>query len=337
MSLQPTNAGLHIPVMLDEVLEGLALHDGGAYVDGTFGMGGYSRAILDAAQTTLWAMDRDPDAIERGQPLEKEFTPRLTLLQGRFGEMANLLGNAGVYKVDGIVLDLGVSSPQIDEAERGFSFRFDGPLDMRMEKQGPSAADVVNSMEESELARLIKQLGEERRARRVARAIVEARAEARITRTAELADIVRRAVPQGKSKIDPATRTFMALRLHVNAELDELDAVLRAAEEVLAPGGRLVVVSFHSLEDRLVKRFLRERSGAQARGSRHLPEVTDENVVPLTFQVTDKRGISASNEEVKNNPRSRSARLRWAERAGATSEASVTLGENGKWSVSDRP
>ena len=201
MTLQSTNTGPHIPVMRDEVLDGLALRDGGAYVDGTFGAGGYSRAILDAADTTLWAIDRDPDAIERGRPLIEEYAPRLVLLQGRFGEMADLLRTAGVEKVDGIVLDLGVSSPQIDEAERGFSFRFDGPLDMRMDKQGPSAADVVNSMEESELARLIKQLGEERRSRRVARAIVNARTEAPITRTSELADIVRRAVPQGKSKI----------------------------------------------------------------------------------------------------------------------------------------
>jgi 16S rRNA (cytosine1402-N4)-methyltransferase len=312
MTLQPTNARSHIPVMLDEVLEGLALRDGGAYVDGTFGAGGYSRAILDAAETTLWAVDRDPDAIERGQHLIKEYAPRLTLLQGRFGEMTNLLRNAGVERVDGIVLDLGVSSPQIDEAERGFSFRFDGPLDMRMEKQGPSAADVVNSMEESELARLIKQLGEERRARRVARAIVEARAQAPITRTLELADIVRRVVPQGKSKTDPATRTFMALRLHVNAELDELDAVLRAAEEVLAPGGRLVVVSFHSLEDRRVKNFMHERGGALPLGSRHMPP-TEARHAP-SFRLQKRGTVKPGDTEKSCNPRARSARLRTAER-----------------------
>jgi 16S rRNA (cytosine1402-N4)-methyltransferase len=312
MTLQLINVGPHIPVMLDEVLEGLALRDGGAYVDGTFGAGGYSRAILDAGDTTLWAIDRDPDAIERGQHLIEEFGPRLSLLQGRFGEMADLLRNTGVEKVDGIVLDLGVSSPQINEAERGFSFRFDGPLDMRMEKQGPSAADVVNSMEESELARLIKQLGEERRARRVARAIVEARAEAPITRTSELADIVRRAVPQGKSKIDPATRTFMALRLHVNAELDELDAVLRAAEEVLAPGGRLVVVSFHSLEDRRVKNFMHERGGALPSGSRHMPP-TEARYAP-SFRLLKRGTVKPADAEISSNPRARSARLRTAER-----------------------
>jgi len=312
MTLQPTNTDPHIPVMLDEVLDGLALRDGGAYVDGTFGAGGYSRAILDAADTTLWAIDRDPDAIERGRSLVEEYAPRLVLLQGRFGEMADLLRTAGVEKVDGIVLDLGVSSPQIDEAERGFSFRFDGPLDMRMDKQGPSAADVVNSMEESELARLIKQLGEERRARRVARAIVEARTEAPITRTSELADIVRRAVPQGKSKIDPATRTFMALRLHVNAELDELDAVLRAAEDVLAPGGRLVVVSFHSLEDRRVKNFMHERGGALPSGSRHMPP-TEARHAP-SFRLLKRGAVKPSDAETSRNPRARSARLRAAER-----------------------
>jgi 16S rRNA (cytosine1402-N4)-methyltransferase len=312
MTLQPTNTYPHIPVMLDEVLEGLALRDGGAYVDGTFGAGGYSRAILDAADTTLWAIDRDPDAIERGQPLIEEYAPRLVLLQGHFGEMADLFRTAGVEKVDGIVLDLGVSSPQIDEAERGFSFRFDGPLDMRMDKQGPSAADVVNSMEESELARLIKQLGEERRARRVARAIVEARTTAPITRTSELAAIVRRAVPQGKSKIDPATRTFMALRLHVNAELDELDAVLRAAEEVLAPGGRLVVVSFHSLEDRRVKNFMHERGGALPSGSRHMPP-TEARHAP-SFHLLTRGTVKPGDAETSRNPRARSARLRAAER-----------------------
>ena len=317
MTLQPTNTNPHIPVMLDEVLEGLALRDGGAYVDGTFGAGGYSRAILDVADTTLWAIDRDPDAIERGQPLIEEYAPRLVLLQCRFGEMADLLRTAGVEKVDGIVLDLGVSSPQIDEAERGFSFRFDGPLDMRMDKQGPSAADVVNSMEESELARLIKQLGEERRARRVARAIVEARTTAPITRTSELADIVRRAVPQGKSKIDPATRTFMALRLHVNAELDELDAVLCAAEGVLAPGGRLVVVSFHSLEDRRVKNFMHERGGALPSGSRHMPP-TEARHAP-SFRLLKRGAVKPGDAEISRNPRARSARLRAAER---TTEAS---------------
>ena len=245
----------------------------------------------------------------------EEYDPRLTLLQGRFGEMTELLQQAGIEKVDGVVLDLGVSSPQIDDAGRGFSFRFDGPLDMRMEKAGPSAADIVNSMDEGELARLIKELGEERRARRVARAIVEARNEAPITRTAELADIVRRAVPQGRSKIDPATRTFMALRLHVNGELDELEAGLRAAEEILAPGGRLVVVSFHSLEDRRVKLFMQERGGALPAGSRHLPPTEAKH--PASFSLLRRGAEKPGADEIQQNPRARSARLRAAERTAA--------------------
>ena len=305
----------HIPVMLDEVLTALSPLDGGAYLDGTFGLGGYTRAILEAADTTVWAIDRDPEAIARGASLVAEFDPRLTLLQGRFGEMTELLRWAGVEKVDGVVLDLGVSSPQIDDADRGFSFRFDGPLDMRMEKAGPSAADVVNSMGEDELARLIKELGEERRARRVARAIVEARSTSPITRTSELADIVRRAVPQARSKIDPATRTFMALRLHVNGELDELEAGLRAAEEILAPGGRLVVVSFHSLEDRRVKLFLQERGGALPSGSRHLPPT--EAKYPASFSLKRRGAAKPREVEIHNNPRARSARLRAAERTVA--------------------
>lgn len=316
----------HIPVMLDEVLQALSPVDGGAYVDGTFGAGGYTRGILEAADTRLWAIDRDPDAIERGRGLREEFAPRLTLLHGRFGEMAEILQRAGVDKVNGIVLDLGVSSPQIDEAERGFSFRFDGPLDMRMEKQGPSAADIVNSMEEDELARVIKQLGEERRARRVARAIVDARAEAPITRTLELADIVRRVIPQGRSKIDPATRTFMALRLHVNGELEELDAALNAAEAVLVPGGRLVVVSFHSLEDRRVKSFLQERGGALPSGSRHRPPVVAEHAP--SFRLLHRGAMKPRAAENSHNPRARSARLRAAERtSNAAWSSSLTISE----------
>ena len=257
MTPQYTSCSSHIPVMLDEVLAALSPRDGGAYVDGTFGTGGYTRALLDVADTTVWAIDRDPDAIRRGDALREEFGERLTLLQGRFGEMTRLLRAAGLERVDGVVLDLGVSSPQLCDAERGFSFRFDGPLDMRMEKAGPSAADLVNTLDELELARLIRELGDEKRARRVARFIVEARAAGPITRTSELAKIVRRAVPQSRSRIDPATRTFMALRLQVNDELGQLDAALRAAEEMLAPRGHLVVVSFHSLEDRRVKNLCR--------------------------------------------------------------------------------
>ena len=302
----------HVPVMLDEVIQALAPRDGGAYVDGTFGVGGYTRAILDAADTTVWAIDRDPDAIARGATLVAEYGARLTMLQGRFGEMSDLLRAAGVDHVDGVVLDLGVSSPQIDQAERGFSFRFDGPLDMRMEKSGPTAADVVNSMDEGDLAYLISRLGEERRARRVARAIVEARTAGPITRTSELADIVRRAVPQGRSRIDPATRTFMALRLHVNAEIEEIDAGLEGAEAVLAPGGRFVVVSFHSLEDRRVKSFLQTRAGATPSGSRHRPP-SEPGRAP-SFELLRRGALKPREHEIQGNPRARSARLRAAER-----------------------
>ena len=304
----------HIPVMLDEALAALAPRDGGTYVDGTFGLGGYACAILEAADTTVWAIDRDPEAIIRGAALIEEYDPRLTLLQGRFGEMRGLLRQAGIEKVDGIVLDLGISSPQIDDAHRGFSFQFDGPLDMRMERVGQSASDVVNTMDEEKLARLINELGEERRARRVARAIVKARIDSPITRTSELANIVRRALPQGRSKIDPATRTFMALRLHVNEELEELEAGLRAAEEILVPGGRLVVVSFHSLEDRRVKLFLRERSGALPSGSRHMPP--SQAKYSPSFYVLRRGAQKPGLTELTRNPRARSARLRVAERTG---------------------
>ncbi len=325
----------HAPVLINEVVRVLAPKDGAAYVDATFGAGGYSRALLQAAECTIWAIDRDPEARKHSEALARDFPGRVTLLQGRFGDMETLLADVGVERVGGVAIDLGVSSMQLDDPARGFSFRFSGPLDMRMDQDGPTAADVVNTMAEKELADIIYQYGEERASRRIAKAIVELRDKTPITRTEELAGLVRSIVRGGKAggkdKIDPATRTFQALRIHVNDELGEVDRGLRAAEAVLAPGGRLAVVSFHSLEDRLVKQFLRKRSGAQVRGSRHLPEATDENVVPLTFHVTDKRGIKASNEEIKNNPRSRSARLRWAERTGAAIEASVTLGGNGKW------
>jgi len=302
----------HEPVMLAEVVAALAPHDGGAYVDGTFGDGGYSRAILDAADCTVWAIDRDPTAVDRGQAMEADYAGRFVILHGCFGDMVKLLRNAGVERLDGIALDLGVSSMQLDEAERGFSFRADGPLDMRMDRTGPSAADVVNAVDEAALADIIRQFGEERHARRVARAICEARREARIDSTAALAAIVRRVVPRARDGIDPATRTFMALRLHVNDELGELERGLRAAEQLLSPGGRLVVVSFHSLEDRLVKRFLQERSGRGVGASRHAPFAT-EPPAP-TFFPLERRPRTPSAAEVESNPRSRSARLRAAVR-----------------------
>lgn len=303
----------HIPVLLREVIAALAVRDGGIYVDGTFGRGGYTRALLNAANTQVVAIDRDPEAIAAGQKMVAEFKPRLTLLQGPFGAMDVLLAGQHISRVDGIALDLGVSSPQIDAPERGFSFSADGPLDMRMSKSGPSAADVVNTMDERELANVIYTLGEEKFSRRVARNIVEERAKERIVRTAQLAEIIRRSVPRSKDGIDPATRSFQALRLYVNDEMGELNRVLKAAEALLNPQGRLAVVSFHSLEDRIVKNFMRERSGAGASVSRHLP-ANDQGDKKPTFRVLTSKPETPSDEEVVANPRARSAKLRVAER-----------------------
>jgi len=320
----PTLPGGHTPVMLHEVIEALAPRDGAIYVDGTFGAGGYTQAILEAAQTTVFGIDRDPEAISRAAKLVHRYPGRLTVIAGRFGAMDRHLREQDVKAVEGIALDLGVSSMQLDEADRGFSFRFDAALDMRMEGPGqdngqPSAAEVVNDMAEKDLAYIIKRFGEERRARRVARAIVSARQNSRIETTAHLADIVRGAVARGArdaAGIDNATRTFQALRIHVNNELGELELGLRTAERLLAPGGRLAVVAFHSLEDAIVKSFLRQRSGGQPRGTRHLPEPTDAAPQP-TFKLLFKGPCRPSQVECDANPRARSARLRAAERTGA--------------------
>ncbi|MCB2106822.1 MAG: 16S rRNA (cytosine(1402)-N(4))-methyltransferase RsmH, partial [Rhodobacteraceae bacterium] len=240
----------HIPVLLREVVEALAPRENAVYVDGTFGAGGYSRALLEAAPCIVWAIDRDPEALAKGRVLAESFEDRLHLISGRFGDMAELMAEQGVRHVDGIALDIGVSSMQIDDRARGFSFLRDGPLDMRMEREGRSAADVVNTMSEKELAEIILTYGEERHARRVARAIVAARQHRPFSRTLHLADVIRAEVPRSNDGIDPATRTFQALRIFVNDELGELERGLRAAEVLLKPGGRLAVVSFHSLEDR---------------------------------------------------------------------------------------
>ena len=307
--------GGHQPVMLREVAAALEPRDGGIYVDGTFGAGGYSRALLEAARCTVWAIDRDPSAVAGAAPLVREFTGRLTVLAGRFGEMDRLLAAQGIEAVDGVALDLGVSSMQLDIAERGFSFGRDGPLDMRMEQAGESAADVVNGRDERELAAIIFEYGEERWARRVAKAIVAARTERPITRTAELATIVRRMVRPSADGIDPATRTFQALRIHVNDELGELDRGLCAAERLLAENGRLAVVAFHSLEDRRVKRFLAARAGRTPRPSRHAPESTDHRAP--SFRLITRRPQTPAADETAANPRARSAKLRIAERTGA--------------------
>ncbi len=309
------DASSHIPVMLREVVEALAPKEGGIYVDCTFGRGGYSRALLKAANCRVIAVDRDPEAIEAGQKMVREFSPRLALVQGPFGAVDVLLAGQHVSLVDGIVLDLGVSSPQLDQANRGFSFSADGPLDMRMSKSGPSAADVVNDMEEQQLANVIFQFGEERLSRRVARSIVEARKERRLMRTTELADIVRKAVPRSKDGLDPATRTFQALRIYVNDEIGELSRALSASEKLLKPHGRLAVVSFHSLEDRVVKDFFRDRSSTGSMLSRYLP-ARDEGMQP-SFKILTKKPQTPSKQEIAHNPRARSAKLRVGERTEA--------------------
>jgi len=309
------NAPLHIPVLIDEIVLALAPQPGSVILDGTFGLGGYSRALLAAAPCRVIGIDRDPQAIARGRSLEAEFPGRLSLLEGCFGEMAQLLHAAGVDAVDGVALDLGVSSPQIDDPERGFSFRFDGPLDMRMGGAGPSAATLVNSLGEAELADIIYRLGEERLSRRVAKAIITARREAPIERTAALARIIRSVVPGSRDGIDPATRTFQALRIYVNDELGELERGLSAAELLLKAGGRLAVVSFHSLEDRAIKLFLRDRAGAAPSGSRHRPDVAPRRAP--SFHLVGRKPVTAGAEELARNPRARSAKLRVAERTAA--------------------
>jgi 16S rRNA (cytosine1402-N4)-methyltransferase len=301
----------HVPVMLAEVLRMLAPKDGAHYVDGTFGGGGYTRAILEAADCRVLGIDRDPDAIARGQKLVEHFAGRLTLVQGEFSRLEDFLGGA---RTNGVVLDLGVSSFQFDEPARGFSFRDDGPLDMRMSRAGESAADFVNQADEKMLADVIHRLGEERNARRIARAIIAKRP---IATTGQLALIVSEAQGPAAARlaIHPATRTFQALRIHVNDELGELERGLEAAQSVLAPHGRLVVVAFHSLEDRIVKQFLTARSTSAPSGSRHAPVARRGH--EAAFRLISKSPLMPGEKEVEGNPRARSARLRAAERLAA--------------------
>jgi 16S rRNA (cytosine1402-N4)-methyltransferase len=301
----------HLPVMLNEVLALLAPKDGEHYVDGTFGGGGYARAILQAADCRVLGIDRDPDAIARGQELVAQFGRRLTLVRGEFSQLDVLLAGA---RTDGVVLDLGVSSFQFDEPERGFSFRAEGPLDMRMSRQGQSAADFANEAGEKELTEVIARLGEERNARRIARAIIAARP---LRTTLELAEVVSAAQGPKAARlaIHPATRTFQALRIHVNDELGELSRGLSAAEQALAPGGRLLVVAFHSLEDRIVKQFLTERSAQAPRASRHAPD--ERRARAPRFRLLTHRPLTPEKRELQSNPRARSARLRAAVRLAA--------------------
>jgi 16S rRNA (cytosine1402-N4)-methyltransferase len=305
----------HLPVLIEAVLAALMPADGAVYLDGTFGAGGYSTALLGAAQCRVVAIDQDPEAVRGGGALMARHPDRFRVIEGRFGDMARLVGEVMPGPVAGVALDLGVSSMQLDRAERGFSFRLDGPLDMRMGGAGTTAADLVADLSEDALTDVIRTLGEERFARRVARAIVAARQAGPIRRTGELARIVRAVIPTREPGQDPATRTFQALRIAVNDELGELDRGLACAERVLMPGGRLAVVAFHSLEDTRVKSFLRQRSGAAPATSRHAPP--SPAAPPPSFRLLTRRAVRPSADELRRNPRARSARLRAAERTAA--------------------
>jgi len=303
----------HIPVMLSEVIDTLSPEDDKIYVDGTFGAGGYSRAILEKANCTLFAIDRDPDAFIRAKKFKEEFADRFSPIKGCFGDMQQLLEQEGIEYVDGIVLDIGISSIQIDEGERGFSFNKDAYLDMRMSKEGMSAADVVNNLSEKELADIIYYYGDERASRRIAKKIVEYRAEKEIKTTLELAGIVHSVLPKrAGQKIDTATKTFQALRIYVNDELGELEKALKAAENLLKHNGRLVIVSFHSLEDSIVKKFLKNRSGKDVSISRHMPMAINAEEKHHSFYLEKSKVIKPSKQEVESNLRSRSAKLRYA-------------------------
>ena len=320
----------HDPVLREEVIAALAILPGERHVDATFGAGGYTRAMLGAGGDVI-ACDRDPDAIAEGQALVAEADGKLVLIHGRFGEIDRLLAERGIDAVDGITFDIGVSSMQLDRDDRGFSFQKDGPLDMRMAQEGESAADWLNRADEEEIADVLYHYGDERQSRRVARAIAAARP---LSRTAELATVIRKALrhPPGAPK-DPSTKSFQAIRIHINGELDELVAGLSAAERILRPGGRLAVVSFHSTEDRIVKNFLRERSGGDAGGSRHRP-ARSTPARAATFD-TPARKVRPGKAEEARNPRARSATLRSAVRTAAPAwPENSTQGNSGKESMS---
>ncbi|MFN3614158.1 MAG: 16S rRNA (cytosine(1402)-N(4))-methyltransferase RsmH, partial [Rubrimonas sp.] len=305
----------HAPVLRTEVIAALNPARGGVYLDGTFGAGGYTRALLEGGAERVIAVDRDPEAISRGRAWADRYQGRLTLVQGRFGDLDAIAAAEGAPQLDGVALDVGVSSMQLDQAERGFSFLRDGPLDMRMGQSGPSAAELVAEASEAELADILFLYGEERAARRIARAILRARQDAPIDTTARLAEVISAVMPpQRPGQPHPATRAFQALRIAVNDELGELARALSAAERALAEGGVLAVVSFHSLEDRIVKRFMQLRGGRGPGASRHAPETMAE---APRFELLARRAVAPTDDEVRRNPRARSAKLRAARRTAA--------------------
>ncbi|KAB7610342.1 16S rRNA (cytosine(1402)-N(4))-methyltransferase RsmH [Amylibacter sp. SFDW26] len=312
-ALDTSPSSPHIPVLLDPILEAVSPVQG-RWLDGTFGAGGYTRAFLDAGAATVYAIDRDPEVFERAKVWSGDYGDRLVLISGTFGNLDKLADEAGATPLDGVVLDIGVSSMQLDQAERGFSFIQDGPLDMRMSQDGMTAADIVNAADEAVLADILYLYGEERASRRIARRIVEARKTTEFTTTKQLADVVEGALPRSKpGQAHPATRSFQALRIAVNDELGELVRGLVAAEAALGEGGLLAVVTFHSLEDRIVKRFIQARS-EQARTNRYAPEA---KATESQFEKVSRRAIGPSDEELEQNPRSRSAKLRVARRTAA--------------------
>lgn len=298
----------HIPVLLDEVMTAIRPQAGGLYVDGTLGGGGYARAVLGVEGARLVGIDRDPAALPVAAQLRKAWPDTFAFQQGPFSTMEQILELSGADGVDGVMLDLGVSSMQIDEAGRGFSFQKGGPLDMRMASDGPSAADAVNLLDADDLAAIFRVYGEERHARRAARAIVETRSETPFTTTLQLAELLARVIGGKPGRIHPATRVFQGLRIYVNDELGELVRALGAAERILKPAGVLAVVSFHSLEDRIVKTFLRARAGMMGQGSRHAPEI--QAGPPPSFSLLSRKAIEPSEAEIAANPRARSSRLR---------------------------
>lgn len=313
----------HFPVMLNEVIDLLQPKSEAVYIDATFGGGGYSKAILSAANCNVWGIDRDPDAIRRGQKIVDDY-PTLRLLQGDFAQLETLAHENNIQSLDGIVLDLGVSSFQLDEAERGFSFRFDGPLDMRMSKSGKTAADLVNQLSETELADILWYYGEERFSRRIARAIIQDRLEKPFETTQQLANLIKRIVPSKKNEINPATRSFQALRIAVNDELTQIRQVLTSALSLLKPDGKLIVVSFHSLEDRIVKEIMNQATGNIASPSRHHPQSLHQKSKLIKFEALTHKPLRPSKHEALLNPRSRSAKLRAIKRLAGQKTRSIS-------------